>query len=82
MKQWFPIQDGTCLAGLTTPTACPIKHEEKREWESKHSKILMINLIEYFKLESKFMFSVGEISWKNLLEKSQAKDCFHYLCLL
>ena len=56
------MQDGTCLAGLTTPSACPIKHEEQREYESKHSKRLIINLIEYFKLESKFMFSVWEIS--------------------
>ena len=56
------MQDGTCLAGLTTLTACPIKHEEQREYESNHSKRLMINLIEYFKLESTFMFSVGEIS--------------------
>ena len=32
-----PMQDGTYPAESTTPTACPIKHEEKRENESKHS---------------------------------------------
>ena len=37
------MQDGTCPARLTTPTACPIKHEEQRENKSKYSKSLMIN---------------------------------------
>ena len=31
------MQDGTCPAESTTPTACAIKQEEKRESESKHS---------------------------------------------
>ena len=60
-----PMQDGTYPAGSTTPTTFPIKHEEQRENESKYSKRLVVNLIEYFKLQSKFLFSVGEISCRN-----------------